>query len=325
MIECGELSPIHFEEIDFSMYKQAKDLLSKIKGKKDDQALQEINETLTSQLNFNLTACAQFVQRMQTPNSQKGLVFATGISHAQHIATMLTKLTGQQVYAYHSKLSSDERQRILSDFKKEESKGAILVAVDALDEGFDCPAVNRVLDFGYYKHRTRRLFQRLGRALRLRNPSSDTLYMSVKLFKYKEPDSNEGQILPRKFLFANQGIVGNCQQNFKAELFKADNMAGDDFGLGSGSIIKPAYAKVKQSQDTKARPLGDRPVDVIDITEDDQEGFNSGSAAPGDQEAGLNFDGMSNMALSHGCGDAPDGDVFVDISMDEIKELFAVE
>ena len=330
LIECGELSPIQFEEIDFSMYKQAKELLSRIKEKTDDQALQEINETLTSQLSFSLTACAQFYQRMQTPTSQKGLVFATGISHAQHIATMLTKLTGQQVYAYHSKLSSDERQRILSDFKKEESKGAILVAVDALDEGFDCPAVNRVLDFGYYKHRTRRLFQRLGRALRLRNPSSDTLYMSVKLFKYKEPDSNEGQILPRKFLFANQGSVGNCQQNFKTELFKADNMPGDDFGLGSGSVIEPAYAKVKQSQDTKARPLGDRPVDVIDI-EDDQEVVGSGSAATGGQEAGHssleggpNFDGMSNMALSPGCGDAPDGDV-VDISMDELEELLAVK
>ena len=75
---------------------------------------------------------------------------------------------------------------------------------------FPDPAVNRVLDFSIYKHRVRRLIQRLGRALRLREDKTDCFYLSIKLVSYKD------QILPRKYLESKNGILSQDIKELKA-------------------------------------------------------------------------------------------------------------
>lgn len=70
------------------------------------------------------------------------LIFATGIEHAEHIASMLDSL-GVPSAVIHSKLSKGEREQILKDYKNGVYKA--LVNNNVLTTGFDFPAIDLIV------------------------------------------------------------------------------------------------------------------------------------------------------------------------------------
>ena len=119
---------------------------------------------------------------MALPKSQKGLVFTCSIEHAEQLALILSYLMKQTIFAYHSK--TPNRDDVLRSFIETKANG-IIVAVGALDEGFDCTSVNRILDLEVYKERTRRLIQRLGRFKRYTFGSTGCFYKNIIVFRSK--------------------------------------------------------------------------------------------------------------------------------------------
>lgn len=206
-IENHELASLQTLTIDFSMYKEAKNLSKMLRetlhGKEglDKEAKDLIEKLLCEQAGFSLTALSLLMQiRDKIVYTRKAMVFTDSIQHANLLAKLLTHLSSQRVRAFHTQ--APDRQAILSDFKQ--NRRGIIVAVGALDEGFDDPDVNVILDFSIYVHKIRRIIQRLGRALRLREDGSGAILLSIKLL------TADLQLIPRDEILGHNenGYIG---------------------------------------------------------------------------------------------------------------------
>lgn len=198
-IQYGELSPIQFLTIDFSMYESAKMLARTIRQYleyKDTDTLSKeaadaISNVYIEQGGFSLTPINVTKQIFDSVASiKKVMVFANTIEHANYLAKMFTLLFEIPVVSYHS--NTENRDLVLRNFRNGVTR--IIVAVNALDEGFDDADVNLILDFSVYVKRTRKMVQRIGRALRLRSDGSSAVYLSVKILP------EDMQLLPCNYI-----------------------------------------------------------------------------------------------------------------------------
>ena len=270
-VHDGHLSKIQCTEIDFSMFKEARALQQQIRYKSDSEINKEVQKLYTKKLGFTLTACSLFIQMMALPKSQKGLVFTCSIEHAEQLALILSYLMKQTIFAYHSK--TPNRDDVLRSFIETKANG-IIVAVGALDEGFDCTSVNRILDLEVYKERTRRLIQRLGRGARLRDTPSDLLVVSTKILSYSD------QKLPGQ-LFGSQ--IGNGEfddldvkspclphpitdTKLIQSILSCVNLndAEDVFDQQDITFIEPSAAKIKYPSSRRRINIGEPPDDIIE-------------------------------------------------------------
>ncbi len=208
----GELAPLQALTIDFSMYEQAKRLTKSIRQRMgrnikelDAESRQEIANLMCEEAGFSLTALSVLKQVKDTVSStKKMMVFTDSIDHANLLATLLTHLFKQNIQAFHTK--APNREAVLHAFKT--NAVPVIVAVGALDEGFDDVNVNVILDFSIYVTRIRRIMQRLGRALRLREDGSGAILISIKLLP------QDLQLIPRDVIMGTQahGYLGATSQ-----------------------------------------------------------------------------------------------------------------
>jgi len=108
------------------------------------------------------SACREIVEQPQARRSV--LVFTTGIKHAEHVAAVLGRMASEPVATVFGETASEERDRVLAQFK--EGRIKYLVNVNVLTTGFDAPNIDCVammrptLSPGLY-------YQMVGRGFRL--------------------------------------------------------------------------------------------------------------------------------------------------------------
>lgn len=134
-------------------------------GADGDFAKGELEKAVdTSDLIYQV--CKEMVEYFWNRNCW--LIFASGISHANHVADMLRSF-GIPTVAVHSKMGDDNRDRAIEDFKN--GKLRCLVNNNVLTTGFDFPAIDAI---GMLRPTcsTGLWVQMLGRGTR---PSADTM------------------------------------------------------------------------------------------------------------------------------------------------------
>lgn len=191
-IIAGELSPLQMMNIDFSMYPEAEELTMSIRRRlrdADDVDIEEeVGKLLHSKIGFSYTALGILKQIFERVTStKKVMIFTDSIDHADVLANMISIFFRQPTRSYHSR--TPDRDAVIEHFKT--TPRSMIVAVGALDEGFDDPDVNLILDFSTYRERIRRMMQRIGRAERVRADGSSAIIINVKIL------SDDLQLMPR--------------------------------------------------------------------------------------------------------------------------------
>ena len=108
------------------------------------------------------SACREIVE--QTQGRRSVLIFATGVQHGEHVAAVLRRMASEPVATVFGETATEERDRVLADFKAGRIK--YLVNVNVLTTGFDAPNIDCVamlrptLSPGLY-------YQMVGRGFRL--------------------------------------------------------------------------------------------------------------------------------------------------------------
>lgn len=204
-IIAGELSPLQMMNLDFSMFPESKKLTTSIRRRlsnsQDVNIEEEIGHLLHSQIGFSYTAIGILKQVFErVPGRRKVMIFTDSIDHADVLATMMTAFFHQPIHSYHSKTKN--RNEVIQYFKTTDR--SMIVAVGALDEGFDDPDVNLILDFSCYLNRIRRMMQRIGRAERMREDGSSAIIINVKIL------SDDLQLMPRDIIMPgnSHGYLG---------------------------------------------------------------------------------------------------------------------
>ncbi len=200
-ILARELSPLQMLTLDFSMYPEAKELTRsirrRIKENIDVNIEEEVGQLLYDNIGFSYTAAGIIKQLYEkVPTTRKLMVFTDSIDHADLLAKILTQVFNKQVDSFHTQKKN--REQILARFKSVPQ--SIVVAVGALDEGFDESDVNLILDFSLYRQRTRRLIQRIGRAERIREDGSSAIILNIKVL------ANDLQLLPRDVIMGEEQL-----------------------------------------------------------------------------------------------------------------------
>jgi DNA repair protein RadD len=117
-------------------------------------------------------ACTEIVE--QTRNRKACLIFAAGVQHAEHVATVLREAHGLEVACIFGHTPDGERDRLVARFKKGDLR--YLVNVGVLTTGFDAPQVDCVallrptMSPGLY-------YQMVGRGFRLAPGKDDCLVL----------------------------------------------------------------------------------------------------------------------------------------------------
>jgi len=118
------------------------------------------------------SACREIVD--QTRDRRSVLVFTAGVRHGEHVAAVLSKISGADVAAVFGETASAERDRLLASFKDGSLK--YLVNVNVLTMGFDAPNIDCVamvrptLSPGLY-------YQMVGRGFRLHDEKDNCLVL----------------------------------------------------------------------------------------------------------------------------------------------------
>lgn len=259
-IQAGELAPFQSMTLDFSMYAEARQLTRSIRQRLalkgpdaalDEESKKEISEVLCRNGGFGLTALSVLEQiSKQQPSSKKVMIFTDSIDHANQLAELASCVFQQKIDAFHTK--AHDRDGILENFKANRRKA--IVAVGALDEGFDDPNVNLILDFSIYKSRIRRMIQRLGRALRLRADGSGAILVSIKLLP------KDLQLIPRDEIIGEQsiGYLGLTTE----QVLSPNNLTltlPQTLELAADQIISPQGAALVYPADRRRHKLGTPP------------------------------------------------------------------
>ena len=118
------------------------------------------------------SACREIVEQTQARRSV--LVFTTGIHHGEHVAAVLRRMASEPVATVFGETATDERDRVLAEFKAGRIK--YLVNVNVLTMGFDAPNIDCVamvrptLSPGLY-------YQMVGRGFRLNEGKENCLVL----------------------------------------------------------------------------------------------------------------------------------------------------
>jgi DNA repair protein RadD len=118
------------------------------------------------------SACREIVEQVWARRSV--LVFTTGIRHAEHVAAVLGRMASDPVATVFGETASEDRDRVLADFKAGRIK--YLVNVNVLTTGFDAPNIDCVamvrptLSPGLY-------YQMVGRGFRLSEGKENCLVL----------------------------------------------------------------------------------------------------------------------------------------------------
>ena len=118
------------------------------------------------------SACREIIE--QTRDRRSALAFTTGVRHGEHVATALRRMTSEPVATVFGETASEERDRVLAEFKAGRIK--YLVNVNVLTMGFDAPNIDCVamvrptLSPGLY-------YQMVGRGFRLNEGKENCLVL----------------------------------------------------------------------------------------------------------------------------------------------------
>lgn len=129
-------------------------------------------ENLMDEDSLVRAACAEIAEHIRTRRAC--LIFAAGVSHAEHVAAVLREQHGMDVACIFGHTPEGERDRLVSQFKSGSLRCLVNVAV--LTTGFDAPHVDCVallrptLSAGLY-------YQMVGRGFRLAPGKTDCLVL----------------------------------------------------------------------------------------------------------------------------------------------------
>ena len=157
-------------------------------------------------------ACSEIVE--QTRERKACLLFAAGVTHAEHVAAVLREAHGLEVACIFGQTPDAERDRIIARFKRGELRYLVNVAV--LTTGFDAPQVDCVallrptMSAGLY-------YQMVGRGFRLAPGKSDCLVLDfggnvlrhgpVDAITIADKDSRESGQAPAKECPQCQAVI----------------------------------------------------------------------------------------------------------------------
>jgi DNA repair protein RadD len=157
-------------------------------------------------------ACSEIVE--QTRERKACLLFAAGVTHAEHVAAVLREAHGLEVACIFGQTPDAERDRIIARFKRGELRYLVNVAV--LTTGFDAPQVDCVallrptMSAGLY-------YQMVGRGFRLAPGKSDCLVLDfggnvlrhgpVDAITIADKDSRESGQAPAKECPLCQAVI----------------------------------------------------------------------------------------------------------------------
>lgn len=96
---------------------------------------------------------------------RKTIVFGSTIKHCEELCRQFNE-AGVMAAAFTAKTSPTEREELLTDFRKPESKLRVLISVEALAKGFDVPDVSCVVDCRPLRKSLSTAIQMWGRGLR---------------------------------------------------------------------------------------------------------------------------------------------------------------
>ena len=167
-IRAGELTP--FEDlyiIGAFNFNETKEKPLFIQGESDFYVLNP----------YHYNRLAGFLHPVIQSN-QKGFIVTASIAEADRLTVFLNEVfKGVEFEAYHSGLTREERQGVLS--RSEEKKAHYIVAVRALDEGVNLPHLSAYIDLNANVS-VKQMVHRIGRVLRLYpgKVSSDILFLS---------------------------------------------------------------------------------------------------------------------------------------------------
>ena len=154
-------------------------------------------------------------------SNKKGFIATASIAEAHRLAAFLSQaFKDTEFEAYHSLLTRDERQRILS--RSEESKAHYIVAVRALDEGVDIPHLSAYIDLNANVS-VKQMVHRIGRVLRLYpgKLGADVFFLS----DYKDAKRAEDLLNLLDIKQVSYGFSGGMLR-----------YVSSDFDLGDGEI-----------------------------------------------------------------------------------------
>ena len=264
-ILSGELSPLQMLTLDFSMYPQARELSRSIRQKINNADTvnieEDVGKLLHDNIGFSYTAAGIIKQIYEkVPGSRKLMVFTDSIDHANLLAKILCVFFKQNVGAFHTQ--NNHRDEILARFRS--TPKSIIVAVGALDEGFDDPDINLILDFSLYVKRSRRLIQRIGRAERIRDDNSSAIILNINVL------SNDLQLIPRDVIMGRgqeHSYLGLREDQIITEHLVELTLPPPLFiehevqGMRISKAIHPQPAKIMFPQNQTKHKIGTPPVE----------------------------------------------------------------
>lgn len=119
------------------------------------------------------------------PN-KKWIIFSKSTKFVDAVVDALNDLNNKDILAcgYHSKMSKKDREEVLEHFKKEDSHFNVLVSADALNQGFNLPAIDAAISAaGTSVSLT--FLQRLGRTVRFKD-NKEALFINLYCFNTQE-------------------------------------------------------------------------------------------------------------------------------------------
>ncbi len=199
-------------------------------------------------------ACREIVEQTRTRWSV--LVFAAGVKHAQHVATVLRERYGAGVGTVFGDTLAFERERVLADFKA--GKLQYLVNVNVLTTGFDAPMIDCVamvrptMSPGLY-------YQMVGRGFRLHPGKENCLVLDfggnvlrhgpVDAIRIHEPDERGGGEAPakecpqcRSLIAAGYAVCPDCGYEFPPPESQKHDATASTEGILSGQATTTDHA-----------------------------------------------------------------------------------
>jgi ATP-dependent helicase IRC3 len=198
MIKGGYLSPIVGRKILTSF------ILKKMHVNNGDFSLDELAEAV------NTPERNQFIAEKYKAyaNDRKGVAFCVDVQHCKDIAETL-KCQGIEAKAVFGDMASDDRKRVLEDFKK--GRIQVVTSCGVLCEGFDEPSIDVVLMARPTKSQSLYI-QCVGRGLRLWPGKVNCLVLD-----FTDRNNNLDGIMSLNSVISEAFIVGEVKQNIDRE------------------------------------------------------------------------------------------------------------
>ena len=247
-VSDGAISAVQFLDIDFSFNRDVIQMRRNLGITRNAEGLtkeqrEKIDNFIVSRSGINATTIIFIIQSILASNpGEKIMMFTNTKNHANSLRSSLLE-NGIQCVCYHGDMTPAECDTVLNEFKQKRYCN-VMISCGMLDEGFDLSSVKYIIDFTIHIKRTRRIVQRLGRAMRLTEDGRPATYVRIKFITNKS-SSSAGQINPRKMY----DIWGNNK--------KHDSIGCRDTDLISFEpnhfVIKPIYLNSRMVTPMSAR------------------------------------------------------------------------